>query len=138
MQGNRAAQYTLLHYTPQLAGLPQDAVLKRVQTPQVAGLVQPGVLPSDGGTPQVAGVVSIPIKIPEDNIHGLHALLALLQVKANDNVPLYWYRAEHTSGLRALCSDTEHTVDEIAERLRGSGRDFTRIRSIDDLAMALN
>ena len=84
--GTQAARYTLLHDTPQLAGLPQDAVSKRVQTPQLAGLVQPVGLPSEGGTPQVAGVVSIPIKIPEDHIHGLHALLALLQVKRNGDL----------------------------------------------------
>jgi len=49
--------------------------------------------------------VSIPIKIPEDNIHGLHALLALLQVKANDDVPLYWYRAEHIEDYKSLVAE---------------------------------
>ena len=72
------------------------------------------------------------------NSTDLDRLLKMLGVQPSEEIPLYWWRAEHTSGLRALCSETELTVDEIAERLRGSGRDFTRIRSIDDLALALN
>ena len=89
--GNRAARYTLLHDTPQLAGLPQDAVSKRVQTPQVAGLAQPVGLPSEVATPQVAGVAPIFIKTSHDHINGLHALLALLQVKRNGD---QWYMTD--------------------------------------------
>jgi len=32
-------------------------------------------------------------------------LLALLQVKANDDVPLYWYRAEHIEDYKSLVAE---------------------------------
>jgi hypothetical protein len=81
--------------------------------------------------------VSGPVPTASINSTDLNRLLKMLGVQPPEEIPLYWWRAEHTSALRALCSDTGLTVDEIAERLRGSGRDFTRIRSIDDLAVAV-
>jgi len=60
-----------------------------------------------------------------------------IQVKRNDDMPFCWWRAEQTFAKRGLCGDTGLIVKQTASKLRGSGRDFTRIRSIDDLAMAL-
>ena len=74
--------------------------------------------------PDRLGVQSIR---PVDYAAGLQAQLAALKIKQNDDLLFCWWRAEHTSALGALFLDTGLTLDEIAERLRGSGRDFTRI-----------
>ncbi len=97
---------------------------------------------SDGaliGPSNAAKSPSVSGQVPPAPINSgdLDRLLKMLGVQPPDEIPLYWWRAEHTSALRALCRDTGITVDEIAARLRKSGRDFTRIRSIEDLAVAV-
>jgi len=129
-------------------------------TPQVAQITniskEPEIVSSVGLTPQVEEIVeekkdrrsgpdivrapdrllvqSIP---PFDNAAGLQSVLATFKIKPNDDLPFFRWRAERTCPMRALCRDIGLTVDEIAERLRGSGCDFTRTRFIDDLAVAM-
>jgi len=110
---SRAATYVLLCYTPQVAGY------KRVQTPQIADIPP--------HTPQIAEVEPVPPEVvpdppppvreavatditPINHLAGLKILLAALKIKANYDLPFYWWRAEQTCSMRGLCSYTRLTV----------------------------
>ncbi len=66
---------------------------------------------SDGaliGPSNAAKSASVSGQVPPAPINScdLDRLLKMLGVQPPDEIPLYWWRAEHTSALRALCRDT--------------------------------
>ena len=60
-------------------------------------------------------------------------VLAAAGVPPNDEVPLYWFRAEHLADLTDLCKGLGITVDNCIERITKSGQKAPALRRITDL-----
>lgn len=178
--GPRAARYTLLYDTAQVADLLRVAEPERAQTTQPAEFETYQTARQKDPIPQIAEVAGIsaetegalypgqpvdavpflpPPSIPDatpgaqaaaheqilaatgiapvDHLAGLQALLAALGVKPHEDLPFYWFRAEHTEDYKALLADMECTIDDL---LLGVTRQMIRapdLRSIQELRLML-
>ncbi len=141
--GSRTPTYVLPHN----AVLPHDAGLEGPETLQSDDICPKDDTPPIPATPQIADMPTpqiadmpraveppaSPLTAPIDHAANLQMLLRALKVKPNEDLPFYWFRAEHTADYKALIRDLDASLSDLLEAVREHSISTPDLRRIADL-----